>query len=108
MECIYPEESYDKKTGKINFRENIKFIKSLKDETVMPLKSGSIKDGAVVKETAKLDFLSPWNAFPFPSGEELPGFIIVGNQPKRPKLEVETINLFTLLRRLCHWGPLSQ
>ena len=100
VECIYPEESYDKKTGKINFRENIKFIKSLKDETVMPLKSGSIKDGAVVKETAKLDFLSPWNAFPFPSGEELPGFIIVGNQPKRPKLKAETINLFTYLSGL--------
>jgi GGDEF domain-containing protein len=93
-ECIYPEDSLDKKARKISFAKNSPFIKTLDSDTGKHLKHASIKDEAILKETKKLDVIQPWTAYPLPSTGRLEGFIVVGNQPKRPKLDKRIISLF--------------
>lgn len=95
-ECYLPEKVELKKIGKKGFRQKSKFVELLGDkgETV---RSVNIKDQAVLKETAVLNTLTPWMVVPFLSGSDLPGFVIVGNQVKRLKINSTGLLLFAHL-----------
>ena len=97
VECIYPEGSLDKKTGKVGFGKTSQLIRSLENNTGKPVRSVAIKDEAIMKEIKKLDNILPWTAYPLPSADGIAGFIIVGGQPKRPRVDNSVTGLFSHL-----------
>jgi hypothetical protein len=94
VEGIYPEDSMDKKTSKVGFGKSSRLIKALESNTGQSVRSVSIKDEAIIKEIKKLDNILPWTAYPLPSADGITGFIIVGGQSKRPRVDNKVTGLF--------------
>jgi len=87
-EYFDPESTEVKKCAKKTFRMQSKLINMLKEKT-QGIRSLSLKDDAVLKEVSSFGQLEPWMLIPLGFGEKLHGFVVIGNQPKRPKIDTD-------------------
>ena len=95
-EHYLPEDAELKKIVKKSIRSSSKLIERLISKRELS-RSLSSKDEALLKETVRFQGLEPWMAIPLLAGADLAGFVIIGNQPKRPKLDLQGLALFSHL-----------
>jgi GGDEF domain-containing protein len=82
------------KKGRVSFRKTSEFVEYISDNDEKLIKVGSLKDEQVLEEAAPLHTYRPWTIVPISLGEQLPAFIVIGNQPKRPGIKQENLQLF--------------
>jgi transcriptional regulator with GAF, ATPase, and Fis domain len=87
-EYFDPQSSEVKKCAKKTFRIQSKLIDVLKEQS-QGIRSFSLKDDAVLKETSSFGQIEPWMLIPLGFGERQHGFVVVGNQPKRPRIDTD-------------------
>ncbi len=95
-EYFGPESSEVKKCAKKTFRIQSKLIDMLKEKT-QGIRSFSLKDDAVLKEASSFGQLDPWMLIPLGFGERQHGFVVVGNQPKRPRIDTDGLIMLSHL-----------
>jgi hypothetical protein len=96
VEYFDPESSEVRKCAKKTFRIQSKLIDVLK-ASPRGIRSSSLKDDAVKKETASFEKVEPWMIIPLGSGERQSGFFLVGNQPKRPRIHTDGLVMLAYL-----------
>jgi len=79
---------------KISFKRTSKFTRALAEKSGSIVRRNGIKEDAVQKETAALESLEPWSIIPVVIGSSLAGFVLIGNQQKRPRIEKDSLLLF--------------
>jgi hypothetical protein len=96
VEHSFPGETEIKKIARGSVKKTSKvaeYFSSLKE----PVRSTSLKEDELRRDAAVFEPIEPWMAIPLCEGEELFGFFIVGNQPKKPRLDTEGLALLARL-----------
>jgi len=88
VEYFEPENTEVRKCAKKTFRMQSKLTGLLKDNP-RGIRSSSLKDDAVKKETSSFEIIEPWMLIPLGFGERQSGFFLVGNQPKRHRINTD-------------------
>ncbi len=96
VEYFDPESSEVRQCAKKSFRMQSKLTDLLKDRPV-GIRSSSLKDDAVQKETSSFEEIEPWMIIPLGSGERQNGFFLIGNQPKRPRINTDGLMMLAYL-----------
>ena len=96
VEHFFPGETELKKIARKSVKKSSRiaeYFSSLGE----PVRSTSLKEDNLRRDAALFDPIEPWMALPLCEGEELFGFFIIGNQPKKPRLDTEGLALLARL-----------
>ncbi len=88
------EQETSQRRERISFKKTSAFIEYIAENDEKLIKIQSLKDKQVLEEAIPLRSYSPWTVVPIAFGDRLPGFIVIGNQPKRPGIDKENLQLF--------------
>jgi hypothetical protein len=95
-EYCFPESPELKKTARKSVKKGSVFVDYLAAHTE-PLRSTGIRNGDLRKETAFFNQIEPWTALALSEGTDLTGFVVVGHQPKKPRLDSQPLVLLSRL-----------
>ncbi len=97
VEDIFFKEKQKKGINRLNFKERSKLVQLIKRKGNEPVRSSAAKKESLGKEIASFKPLEPWMIVPLIVGATLSGFMVIGSQPKRARIEKEDLLLFAHL-----------
>jgi len=93
LKQIIPEDYKDKKLKKLNFKENTKLIRFIKNKNTI-INSDKVDKAEALQKTLKpFETLLPWSIIPLIYIEKLIGFVLIGKQKEICEMEKSSLTL---------------
>lgn len=96
----FPEDFSSGALKQLKYSKDSKILKLLREKRNIFIRPADMKDEVLKFETHPLESIKPWAIIPLKIGMDIPGFAILGQLPKRLKVERKDVLLFTQIAAL--------